>query len=217
VVDQRLVSALAKQLERRQAALRRGARHIGWKLGTGERESIGGEIAVGFLTSETMLPAAGSYRSAGRAELHADAEAVVELDRELDPSKDATAALQAIGRYGAALEIVDLARLPDEPQSVVIGNVFHQAVAFADSEFADPGELTVSLLVNGQLRAVGAWPRDLADRITRAAHLLAAVDERLRAGDRIITGSIVQVPVKASDRVVAHFGDVAALRLDIAE
>ena len=54
-VDPRLVTALRAQLARRSSASR-----VGSKVGAGTRESIGGEIAVGHLTSGTLLePAPG--------------------------------------------------------------------------------------------------------------------------------------------------------------
>ncbi len=214
-LDPRAVSALAEQLEQRRAALSRGARHVGWKLGMGDRESIGGEIAVGYLTSETVVDLGGHYRAVEGAELHADAEAAVELGSEIDPAGGAASAAEAIARYGAALEIVDLAPLAGEPESVVVANVFHRAVTLAALRAPLPSELAVRLSVNGELRATGRWPDDLAVRISTAARLLDAVGERFRAGDRIITGSIVQVPVAVSDEVVAEFGELAALRLEI--
>jgi 2-keto-4-pentenoate hydratase len=45
-----------------------------------------------------------------------------------------------------------------------------------------------------------------ADRVAAIARLLAALGERLEPGDRLITGSIVQVPVAAGDLVAADLG-----------
>jgi hypothetical protein len=53
------------------------------------------------------------------------------------------------------------------------------------------------LLVRGGLRASGRAAHDVAEKVSSAARLLAAVGERLEAGDLIITGSIVQVPITA--------------------
>ena len=57
--DPRLASALRRQLARRPDA----ARRVGWKVGRGDRERIGGEIVVGHLTSATLLEPGGSYGS----------------------------------------------------------------------------------------------------------------------------------------------------------
>lgn len=203
-VDPRLASALAEQHARRRAAFERGARHVGWKLGLGDRERIGGEIAVGHLTSETVLEPGGVYRVAPEEELHADAEAAVVLGSGGE-----------IAGYGAALELVDLAPVPGGAEAVVAANVFHRAVAFAELASAPVPGLEVRVTVDGAERARGRWPDDLPQRVAAAARVLAAAGERLRAGDRIITGSIVQVPVVGGGEVVAEFGARAAARLRV--
>ena len=179
----------------------------------GDRERIGGWIAVGYVTSETALANGATYRADPRADLHADAEATVEFARDVDTAGGAEAVRHAIGTYGAALEIVDLARVPGEPAAVVAANVFHRAVAFAELEAPPSGDVRV--LVNGSVRAAGVWPHEVVARLAAAARLLSAVGERFRAGDRVITGSIVQVPVRVSDVVVADFGGLADVRLRI--
>jgi 2-keto-4-pentenoate hydratase len=40
-------------------------------------------------------------------------------------------------------------------------------------------------------------------RLGQVARVLAAVGERLEDGDRVITGSVVQVPIGRGDEVVA--------------
>lgn len=199
----RLLRALGAQLRERDATLRAGADRIGWKLGMGDRERIDGAIAVGHLTSRTVVPNAGSYIPPAGADLFADAEAFVEFGSS-----------GAISRFGGALEIVDLAPVPGEPETVVARNVFHLAVSFVElAEAPHPG-LPVRIQVDGAVLDEGRWPADIGERLTAAAELLAAVNECLQPGDRVITGSIVQVPVAGSE-VVATFGDLAAARLTI--
>ncbi|MDQ4029511.1 MAG: hypothetical protein M3168_00550 [Actinomycetota bacterium] len=198
-IDPRLRSALIEQLARRDARSTR----VGWKIGAGERESIGGEIAVGHLTSGTLLESGSTYRGGG-ADLHADAEVGLEL-----------AAGQRIAGYGVALEIVDLAGT-DDPESIVAANVFHRAVALGRMRAALPPNLRAALIVNGEERAAAPVGNELADKVAAVSRLLAAVDETLEAGDRIITGSIVQVPVRPGDDVVADMGELGSIRLSIA-
>ena len=93
----------------------------------GKRESIAGEIAVGYLISNTLLESGARFRPDPEADLHADAEAVVHLGREVDRVGGAAAAAAAIAGYGAALELVDLATIDGGADSIVIGNVFHRA------------------------------------------------------------------------------------------
>jgi 2-keto-4-pentenoate hydratase len=197
VVDPRLLSALRSQLARRERTLARGDHHVGWKLGMGERESIGGHIAVGHLTSATLVEPGQTYRAGGYgAELHADAEACVEL-----------AVPNEIARYGVALELVDLRPKLGGPESVVATNVFHVAVAFGSLDPVEPTRASVSLRVNGTERAADQWPADLRARITQAAEILNAAGECLRPGDLIITGSIVQVPIASGDHVAVAVDD----------
>jgi len=48
------------------------------------------------------------------------------------------------------------------------------------------------------------------------APALAAVGERFEPGDRVITGSVVQVPVQPGDEVTADFGSLGQVSLRIA-
>jgi hypothetical protein len=73
--------------------------------------------------------------------------------------------------------------------------VFHRAVAFGPFRPAPAGwRIRGRLLVNGRTRASAPVPAagELADRVGAAARLLGVMGERLEAGDRIITGSVVQ-------------------------
>jgi hypothetical protein len=198
-VDARLVSALRRQLASRPA----GATRIGWKVGSGNGERIGGEIAVGHLTSATTLEDGSTYRGGGD-DLHADVELAVELGDD-----------GAIARYGAALEVVDLAG-EESPEEVVAANVYHRAVAFGPFRETSPPGLEGSLDVNGKRRAAGAAPADVVERVAAVTRVLAAVGERLQPGDRVITGLIVNTPIAAGDEVVADLGALGRVTLRIA-
>ena len=219
-IDPRLASALEEQLAEWRTTLRTGAKRVGWKLGVGDRERIEGEIAVGHLTSATVVSPGSTYvLSPHDADLRADVELTVEIGRDLDPSADADAVLDAITGYGVALEIVDLTRFPNErPQSVVATNIFHRGVAFGPTTALLPREDIVGkLVVRGETRAAGPVADDFAGNIATAARLLAAVGERVHIGDLIITGSIAQVPVSAGDDVSAEIEKLGEVRLSLAQ
>ncbi len=196
--DPRLLDALGAQLADRRAALEAGAEHVGWKLGMGQRERIGGHIAVGYLTSATVLRATARYRGPP-GELHADVEAAIQLGSDR---------LEA-ARFGLAIEIVDLTRQPGEPESAVAGNVFHRAVRIEPLRRPPAAGTLARISVNGAPRGGGQWPSDLDQRLANAASVLDAVGEGLRAGDWIITGAIEQVPIRLGDVVVAELDDVS--------
>jgi hypothetical protein len=198
-VDAELTAALREQAAQRPP----GARRVGWKIGAGERESIRGDIAIGHLTSATVLEPGSTYRGGG-ADLHADAEVALELGEE-----------QTIAGYGVALEIVDLG-VGDTPAAVVAANVFHRAVAFGPLRPTLSEGLRAGLVVNGELRASGPAGGDFAGKVRGVARLLRAIDERLRSGDRIITGSVVQVAIESGDVVVAELGGLDRVGLSIA-
>lgn len=215
-IDPRLRAALAVQLEWWRAALRGGAERVGWKLGMGDRERIGDEVALGHLTSATLLEPGAVHHAGGGGQLHADAEVAFRLGRDLDPGADPAAARRAIDGVGVALEIVDLSSPPGDPESVVAANVLHRAVAFGPVRSAPPaGGIHARLLVNGRALASAAAADDVADRLAAAARLLGAMGERLLAGDRVITGSVVQVPVAVGDQVVADMGAFGRVGLSI--
>ncbi|HSK35940.1 MAG TPA: hypothetical protein VLA80_04320, partial [Actinomycetota bacterium] len=66
-------------------------------------------------------------------------------------------------------------------------------------------------------RVVGSAPvaADVTDRLGAAARVLAAAGERLQPGDRVITGSVVQVPVRPGDRAAADLGPLGRAELSI--
>jgi hypothetical protein len=198
-VDARLVAAMRRQLASRPA----GATRIGWKYGSGDGERIGDEIAVGSLTSATLLADGATFGGGGR-DLHADAELAVEV------GGDGT-----VARYGAALEVCDLAG-DDGPEEVVAANVWHRAVAFGPFVEALPPGLEGALVVNGERRATGRAAGDVEERVAAIARVLEAVGERLEPGDRIITGLIVNTSVGAGDEVRADLGGLGCATLRIA-
>jgi 2-keto-4-pentenoate hydratase len=206
--------ALREQLAHRAELLRAGAAHVGWKLGMGDRERLDGSIAVGHLTTATLHDAVVPVDPDG--DLHADVEIAVELRAPIDPLGDVMAARAAIGGYATALEIVDLAPVLDTAVAVVATNVFHRAVAFGPVRPALPaGELRCAARVDGEVRATAAAQTDLAERLRAAARLLATAGLGLAAGDRVITGSIVQIPVEAGAEVVGELDGLGAVRLSL--
>ena len=211
-IDPRLASALAVQLENWRAMLAEGAERVGWKLGIGDRERIGRELALGHLTSATRLEPGGTYRAGSAVDLRADAEVALHLGRDVEPGVDLSAARDAVTGFGAALELVDLGGPADDPEAVVAANVFHRAFVLGPSHPELPVGLEAALIVNGELRASASAPEDFSDSVYAVARALGALGERLQAGDRIITGSVVQVGVEPGDEVVADLGGLGRLQ-----
>jgi 2-keto-4-pentenoate hydratase len=183
---------------------RRGAR-VGWKLGMGDRERIGDGPVVGHLTGATQLGPGGSFVADGVAALHADAEVALEIGAD-----------GQIAGYGAALELVDLGPVPGGAEAIVASNVFHRAFALGPSGPWPSEGVAGRLLVNGSERAAAPAVAGYTELVRSVAALLDAIGERLEPGDRIITGSVVQVPVAPGDDVVADLGSLGRVGLSIA-
>jgi 2-keto-4-pentenoate hydratase len=216
-VDSRLQSALGRQFAARLALLEGGARRIGWKLGMGEAERIGREVALGYLTSASVVRSGETWTVDGDLSLHADAELALELGRHVTADADDATLRNAVAGYGVALEIVDLGDAPNGPEAVVAANVFHRAVAFGRFHRELPaGHLEGRLVVNGRVCATAPVDVDVAARVRAAARLLEAMGERLRSGDRLITGSVVQVAIRPGDEVVADLGRLGDITVTIA-
>jgi hypothetical protein len=198
-VDSKLVAAMREQLARRPP----GAARVGWKFGSGEEEQIGGDHIVGHITSATLLADGDTYRGGG-TKLEADVEVAVEVGDDLAP----------VG-YGVALEICDLA-LDGSFEEVVIDNDYHRAVAFGPVAGELPPRTEGALVVNGEQRAAGPVPDDVDRRVRAVDRVLAASGEGLEPGDRIITGLIVNTPVRSGDEVVADLGELGRVTLRIA-
>jgi 2-keto-4-pentenoate hydratase len=216
-VDPRLVAALTAQLGLWRVALADGAERVGWKLGMGEGERIGRGPVIGHLTSATQLEPCDTYQPEGAVDLRADAEVALRLGAEVDPDTDRETAGAAIAAFGAALELVDLgAPPPGDAERIVATNIWHRAFALGPLDRAPPEEgAEGSLVIDGEVRESAPMKLDFAELVLVAARLLGAVGERLQPGDRLITGSVVQVPIHPGDDVIAQLGTLGRTHLSI--
>jgi 2-keto-4-pentenoate hydratase len=199
-MDSRLVRATVRQHAHRERSLANGAQHVGWKVGTGERELLDG-MSVGYLTSETQLRLGGVYSPGPREQIYADAEVAVLI------GPDGHAA-----GYACALELCDRAG-DDSPEVAVSRNLFHRAFALGPVGGGTPR--TGRLVVNGQVRAEGPVPEDLDGRIERVRTVLRAVGGDLAAADLVLTGSIVQSRVLPGEQVRAEVDDLGSVTISV--
>jgi hypothetical protein len=195
-VHPRIVAAVREQLRSRDGG------RVGWKAGfgiTGVPELIGDTPVPGHLTTATQLPPGAAFDPSGTGALHADCEVVVTVGSD---------------ELGMALELVDLARQAGPMEEVVAGNVLHLAFALGPTAPGPPG--AARLVVNGEIRAQAAARAGHDDTVAALGRILEAAGERLQAGDRIITGSVVQVPLAPGDEVVAEIDGIGSVSLTVA-
>jgi len=211
-----LEAALGRQLDSWRAALGGGAERVGWKLGIGHRERIGDGPVIGHLTSASRLPSGGELDVSGLAAPHADAEVALLIGEDVAPHSDRASAAAAIAGYGTALELCDLGPAGG-PEDIVAANVFHRAFALGDLDRPWPVRPPLGrLLVDGQTRAEAVADADHAELVRVVAALLGRMGERLRAGDCLITGSIVQMAVTPPSDVAAEIDGLGRVMLTTA-
>jgi 2-keto-4-pentenoate hydratase len=193
----------AAMLTRRRLILAKAAEPVGWKVGFNapeiqEKLGIDGPLA-GFLTSNGLLEDGAEWSLGNEGEVIVESEVAVELGED---GRTIVALLPA-------LELADPPDLSQDVETILAGNIFHRAVAFGPRVETDaPG--AARILVNGQAQHEVDAARagaNLEAMVEAVAARLEAADERLRPGERIITG-VLAPPHKAEP------GDTVRLELE---
>ena len=181
-------------LTRRREILAQGAEPIGWKVGFNVPEiqqklSLDAPLA-GFLTTDSLLEDSWS-----------DYPIVVESEVAVELGPDG----RSIAALLPALELADPPDLDLDIEQILAGNIFHRAVAFGPRvETTEPG--SGRILVNGEEQH-SVKPGGLEQMVEAVASRLEAAGEKLRPGERIITG-VLAPPYEAQE------GDTVRLELD---
>jgi 2-keto-4-pentenoate hydratase len=214
-VSPQLVAALRRQHDVRAALLETGATHVGWKIGDGDRERVGGQAVIGYLTSATLYPDGGTVADS-MEEPQADVEVAVELGAPVEPYDDDPEIVAAIRLFRTALELCDIARpRGDDGPLIVAENVFHNGVALGPASRTQPEGLA-SIHINGTLVETASVERDLVGLLRWTAVLLESVGERLSPGDVVITGGVLHVPITSGDQITASLGGLDPVSLVLA-
>jgi 2-keto-4-pentenoate hydratase len=201
--DPRILRGMKTQLQLRQERLNAGENPLGWKIGFGapaamEHLSIDAPL-VGFLTDKTLLPSAATVAITGWLKPTAEPEIAVYLGQDLAAGSDRETARAAIAAIGLAIEVVDINFPPDDVEAILAGNIYHRHVILGRADASRAGGMLDGLVGhvyrNETEIATTTDPQtmtgDLVDNVRHVADLLTALGERLRAGQVIITGSIV--------------------------
>jgi 2-keto-4-pentenoate hydratase len=201
--DPRVARGMKQQLEARRARLAAGDRPLGWKVGFGapallKQLDIAGPL-IGFLTQNARVQSGGTASLAGWAKPVAEPEIAVHIGRDVPRGADHAAATAAIAGISPAIELVDLHTPPMNPENILGENIYQRHVVLAGTGPARMGAsadgLTCRILRHGTESArttdpqanTGQW----VDIVRHVADVLAAFGETLRAGEIIITGSVV--------------------------
>jgi 2-keto-4-pentenoate hydratase len=223
--DPRVRRGMARQLELRRRMLEDGARPLGWKLGLGTPAAMKklGTAAplVGFLTDRGVLAPGTACAIGDWGKPMAEPEVAIHIGAAVAGDADAATAAAAIAGLGAAFELVDLGDASDVEQ-VLAGDIFHRHVVLG------PAEASLDDGLRAEIRLGAADPKIVDDPYaltgvpaTVVAHVashLAALGEKLHAGDVIIAGSIIPALVVApGDRLRYRLGPLPELTLEFTE
>ena len=190
---------------------RAGVARVGWKIGHAidEVDAMGvGLPVVGWISAGTVLKDGDAYSAGNHHELRAETEIVVEIACTVEPGADDNVVREAIAGLRVALEIVDVARPRHDARSIVEGNVFHRAVAFGARLAALTDAVgAATLTVNETVHHQDEDPPCLLSAVRNVAGMLAACGGvTVEPGDKILTGSLVHVPVSPGDDLCAEIG-----------
>lgn len=201
--DPRIARGMTAQLTRWHEHLKAGEKALGWKVGFGapatlERLAIESPL-VGFLTDRALIRSGDSVSLAGWAKPVAEPEIAIYMAKDLAGGADHGKAKSAIGALGPAIELADLDHPPDDVTAILTGNIYQRHVILGPRDSSRAGCILDGLLArvirNGSEIASTADPQALTgnylDIVCHVADMLAAFGERLRAGQVIITGSVV--------------------------
>jgi 2-keto-4-pentenoate hydratase len=201
--DPRIVRGMAAQFALRRQRLEAGDKLLGWKVGFGtpaqlKQFNITGPL-VGFLTQNARVTPSGTVSLAGWARPVAEPEVAVHIGSDLAAGATADAAAVAIAGISPAIELADVHEPATDPERVLSHDIYQRHVVLAGATPARPGGaadgLTCRIMRRGAEFArtsdpqanTGRW----VDIVAHVANVLAAFGERLRAGEVIITGSVV--------------------------
>ncbi len=222
--DPRIARGMAAQLTRRNERLKAGEKALGWKVGFGsaaamEKLRIEAPL-VGYLTDTALVTSGKTVSVAGWVRPIAEPEIAVFLGKDLARGASRETARAAISGLAPAIELADLDREPDDVQDILSGNIYQRHVVLGPRDATRAGcrldGLQARVARNGTEIAATAEPQaltgDYVDIVRHVADLLAAFGDRLRAGQVIITGSIVPpLEVQAGEEVTHALDPVGAV------
>lgn len=212
--DPRIRRGMARQLKARRERLEAGEMPLGWKVGFGSTTAMArlgiNAPLVGFLNDKTQLASRAAAEISGWTTPLLEPEIAVYLGRDLGAGADRETAAAAIAAAGPALELADINFPPEDVEAILAGDVYHRHVILGRADTTRAGCVLDGLVGrvyhNGNEIAAVTDPQsttgDLIDIVRHVADLLGAFGEILRAGEFIITGSIIPpIPVAADDDI----------------
>jgi 2-keto-4-pentenoate hydratase len=225
-LDERIADGMRAQLALRRERLGAGDRALGWKVGFGSaaaQEKLRTDRPlVGFLLESNRLPDGAEVALDGWAAPALEPEIAVHLGRDVPPGASTDDVRAAVAGLSAAIELVDVDPPPADVRKILAGNVYHRHVLLGPVRdgWTPAADLTGRALVDGTEVAatddVTALTGETLEVVRLTAELLQQCGEQLRAGDVIITGSVVPpVQLVAGHTVAVDLGPLGTLSVSV--
>ena len=227
-IDERLIAGMRDQLAVRDELLRTGERQLGWKVGFGAPaalEKLGTDRPlVGFLLESALLADGATVSIGGWTAPALEPEIAVHLERDVPMQATWEQVRDAIGGLSAAIELADVTPPPEDPRTILAGNIFQRHVLLGpvDASRSTAEGIGGRVLVDGAEHSANDDPASITGEVVEVvrltAELLEAVGERLRAGQVVITGSVVPpVQIAPGQDVAIELGPLGGLRVRLAD
>ena len=223
-IDERIIAGMRDQLAARDELLRSGERQLGWKVGFGAPaalEKLGTDRPlVGFLLESAQLADGAAVPIGGWTAPALEPEIAVHLRSDVPADAAWDHVRDAIGGLSAAIELADVTPPPTEPRQILAGNIFQRHVMLGpiDESRSTAEGIGGRVTVNGEEVAANDDPASITGEVVEVvrltAELLGAVGERLRAGQVVISGSVVPpVQIAPGQDVEIALDGLGALRV----
>lgn len=204
MIDERVKRGMQAQLDDRRHRLIAGERPLGWKVGFGAPAAMTAldidQPLIGYLMHSGIMASGSELSYSDFTQPAIEPEIAVYLGADLEGGSDKATIEAAISALGPAIEIADVTFPPTVGvEKILAGNIYQRGVAFGAVDIRRArgrlDGLTATIRCNG---VDVETPDDLEsntgsilDVVAVVADTLAAMGERLRAGELIIAGSIV--------------------------
>ena len=225
-LDERVAAGMRRQLATRTERLRAGDRPLGWKVGFGSPAAMArlgiDRALVGFLLRGNLLPDGAEVPLDGWAAPALEPEVAVHLARDVPPGASWDDVRRAVAGLSAAIELADVHPPPADVRDILAGDIFHRHVLIGplrDGVTTTDG-VRARVLLDGSPVAgtddVTELTGEPVEVVRRTAELLEACGERLRAGEVVITGSVVPpLAVVAGQTVTVDLGKLDELSVSL--
>jgi 2-keto-4-pentenoate hydratase len=228
VNDPRILCGMEKQLYLRRDRLNAGEKSIGWKVGFGAPAALKrlrlDTPLIGFLTNKTLLPSNATVSIAGWTKPAMEPEIAVFMGKDLTETSNRETTRAAIASLGPAIELADVHFPPNDVEAILAANIYNRHIILGRADSSRAGcvlnGLTGRLSRNGRdmppVTELQALTGDIIDIVSYVANLLSMLGETLRAGEVIITGSIVPpLWIKSSEEIYYNLDPIDTISINL--